>query len=138
LELGADERIWVGTPRGDDRALLQDLDAAREAWVALLLGVDVTPQGVLALASPTEHTAFERVIAGGAAPTQGPRPASIQVLALADALIVDDRQTNVRRSIATLTNARTRVARPDLLALAAAESVEAALPSAALHPLDVQ
>ncbi|GAA4556684.1 hypothetical protein [Pseudonocardia xishanensis] len=113
-----DERLWATEPRPDDRALLRDLDLSRPAWVPLLTGGDPTPDVPLQRPSTARSSALQAAMLGRESLlSPEARPSRVRVIALVDALLVGS----------TVTNARVDVQRNEVVALAAAESVEYAL-----------
>ena len=112
-----DHRIWSTDPVSDERGLLRLIDAARPAWTALLRGEE--PPGLWNPPTSAGSAALQAAFEGReAVVSPGPRPAGVRVVALVDALLADAPDGP------TVVNARVEAQHHEMLAVAAAESIE--------------
>lgn len=111
----SDGRMWITPGREELRGILLDLDRVRPAWLPLLLGDE--PSASLPLSPPpSDQVTGLKAALDGAQPlvSPQPRPSGVRLLAIVDALLVGP----------VLTNVRVDAVANEVLALAAAESVE--------------
>ncbi|GAA2874204.1 hypothetical protein GCM10010472_34460 [Pseudonocardia halophobica] len=111
----SDGRMWITPGREDLRGTLLDLDRVRPAWLPLLLG-DGPSASLPLIPPPSDQVTGLKAALDGAQPVVSPqpRPSGVRLLAIVDALLAGPALTNVR--VDAVAN--------EVLALAAAESVE--------------